>query len=127
MEELKDIRALEPITDINLYLLIVISIFITLIISALLYKLISTIRKKKRDSLRKEVLEKLKSIDLNNPKKAAYGITKYGRFLVQDSQSQEIFQQLLLRVEKYKFKKDVPLFDDETINYYNLFIKSIDE
>jgi hypothetical protein len=38
-----------------------------------------------------------------------------------------MLEQLLPKLEKYKFIKDVPEFDDESIRYYNLFLKSVDE
>ena len=130
MEEnltLRDIRALEPIDDISFYLFIIAIIFVSLIIGALLYKLISTIRERKREDLRKEVLQRLKDIEFDDPKEAAYKITKYARFLATDERSERMLEQLLPKLEKYKFIKNVPEFDDEAIQYYNLFLKSVDE
>ncbi len=130
MEEnltLRDIRALEPIDDISLYLFILAIVFVSLIIGALLYKLISTMRTRKKENLRKEVLQRLKDIEFENPKEAAYKITKYARFLATDERSERMLEQLLPKLEKYKFIKDPPEFDDESINYYNLFLKSVDE
>ncbi len=127
MQELKDIRALEPINDISLYLFVIALVFVSLIIGALLYKLISTIRKRKEETLKTKVLQKLKNIEFNNPKEAAYKITKYGRFLADTPQSEELFEKLLPKLQKYKFIKDVPDFDDEGIKYYQEFLKSVDE
>ena len=130
MEEnltLRDIRALEPIDDISLYLFIIAVVFVSLIIGALLYKLFSTMRARKKEDLRKEVLQRLKDIEFDDPKDAAYKITKYARFLADDERSKRMLEQLLPRLEKYKFIKDVPEFDDESIQYYNLFLKSVDE
>ncbi len=126
MEELKDIRALEPIGDISFYLFIIALVFVSLIIGALLYKLISTIRERKKDTLRKKVLQRLKDIEFDDPKDAAYKITKYGRFLADDERSKKMLEQLLEHLEKYKFTKDVPKLDDDCIWYYNLFLKSVD-
>jgi flagellar biosynthesis/type III secretory pathway M-ring protein FliF/YscJ len=130
MEEnltLRDIRSLEPIDDISLYLFIIAIVFVSLIIGALLYKLFSTMRARKKENLRKEVLQRLKDIEFDDPKDAAYKITKYARFLATDERSQRMLEQLLPKLEKYKFIKDVPEFDDESVNYYNLFLKSVDE
>ena len=127
MEKLKDIRALEPIDDISLYLFVIAIVFVSLIIGALLYALIKGIRKKRAKTLRKEVLAKLKEIEFDNPKEAAYNITKYAHYLADDERSQKMLEQLLPRLEKYKFAKNVPEFDDESIQYYNLFLKSINE
>ena len=130
MEEnltLRDIRALEPIDDISLYLFVIAVIFVSLIIGALLYKLFSTIRARKKENLRKKVLQRLKDVEFDDPKEAAYKITKYARFLATDERSQRMLDQLLPKLEKYKFIKDAPEFDDESIQYYNLFLKSVDE
>jgi len=130
MEEnltLRDIRALEPIDDISLYLFLIATAFVLLIIGALLYKLFSTMRERKKENLRKKVLQKLKDIEFDNPKEAAYKITKYARFLATDERSQRMLEQLLPKLEKYKFIKNPPEFDNESIQYYNLFLKSVDE
>lgn len=125
--DLKDIRALEPINDISFYLFIIAITFVSLIIAALLYKLIFTIVQRKKDNLRKEVLQKLKDIEFDDAKDAAYKITKYARFLATDERRKKMFDQLEQKLKKYKFAKDVPEFDDNSISHYNLFLKSIDE
>jgi mannosyltransferase OCH1-like enzyme len=130
MEEnltLRDIRALEPIDDISLYLFIIAVVFVSLIIGALLYKLFSTLRARKKENIRKEVLQRLKDVEFDDPKEAAYKITKYARFLATDERSERMLEQLLPKLEKYKFIKNVPEFDDEAVQYYNLFLKSVDE
>jgi len=84
-------------------------------------------RARKKEVLRKEVLQRLKDIEFDDPKDASYKITKYARFLADDEQSKRMLEQLLPKLEKYKFIKNVPEFDDESIRYYNLFLKSVDE
>ncbi|MCH9813707.1 MAG: hypothetical protein K0U47_07150 [Epsilonproteobacteria bacterium] len=126
-ENLRDIRALEPIDDISLYLFIIAVTFVVLIIGSLLYALIKGLRKKRAIDLRKKVLQKLKEVEFDDPKDAAYKVSKYARFLAQDERSQKMLEQLLPKLEKYKYAKDVPEFDDESINYYHLFLKSVDE
>ena len=130
MEEnltLKDIRALEPIDDMSLYLFIIAIVFVSLIIGALLYKLFNTLRERKKETLRKKVLQRLKDIEFDDPKEAAYKITKYAQFLATDERSKRMLEQLLPKLEKYKFIKNAPEFDDEAVQYYNLFLKSVDE
>lgn len=126
LEELRDIRALEPIDDISLYLFVIALVFVSLIIGSLLYALYKGIKKKRDKNLRKKVLQKLKDIEFDDPKDAAYKISKYARYLATDERSQRMLEQLLPKLEKYKFIKNAPEFDDDTVNYYNLFLKSID-
>jgi CHASE3 domain sensor protein len=125
--DLRDIRALETIPDISFYLFVIGIVFISLVVGALLYKLYTTLKKKKEENIRKEVLQRLKNIEFDDPKDAAYKITKYARFLATDERSKKMFDQLEPKLDKYKFTKKVPEFDDESIRYYNLFLKSVDE
>ncbi len=127
MEKLKDIRAIEPIDDISFYLFIIALVFVSLIIGALVYMLVKGIRKKRKKGLRKEVLQRLRDIEFSNSKDASYKITKYARFLADDERSLKMLEQLLPHLEKYKFSKNPPQFDDESVRYYNLFLKSVDE
>lgn len=68
-------------------------------------------------------LRRLESIDFENPKKAAYIMTRYGRLLAQEKRQKEIMAQLLPRLERYKYKKDVPPLDSETKRFMKLFIE----
>lgn len=126
-ETLRDIRTLEPIEDISLYLFIIAVVFVLLIIGSLLYLLFSTINRRKKENLRKEVLQRLQNVSFDDPKDAAYKITKYARFLAVDERSERMLEQLLPKLEKYKYIQNPPAFDDESINYYNLFLKSVEE
>jgi len=71
------------------------------------------------------LFRELKSVDFTNSKEAAYKITKYGRELVYDDRSYKIFEELLKKVQKYKYKKEVPLVDEETKKYFKLFLETI--
>lgn len=80
----------------------------------------------RQKDMRKVYVQKLKSINWNNPKQSAYDISKYGRLLAIDTRSKEIFHQLETKLVVYKYKKIVDDADDETMNYYNLFVQVID-
>lgn len=127
MEELRDIRVLEEIPDISLYLFIVAIIFGALVVGSLLYMVYRYLRRKKESDTRKIVIERLKEVDLSDPKSAAYKITKYARYLADDEQSNKYYVQLAEKLQKYKYAKNVPEFDSETINQYQWFLKVLDE
>ncbi len=127
LEQLREIRELEAIPDISFYFFIALVIAILLFAGSLLYMFLQRYRKKRKIKLRKEVLKRLRGIDFSDSKKAAYAITKYGRFLADEERSQKLFVQLLPRLEKYKFTPDPPPFDPEDIKYYDLFTESVDE
>ncbi len=126
MEELRDIRGLEEISDLSFYLFIGASLFVLLIIGILIYLFYKHFKSKKELNIRKEVLERLENVNFDNPKKAAYEITKYGRFLIEDEQSEKIFLELEKKLEKYKFTKEVDPIDKDTLNQYDLFMKMLD-
>jgi cytochrome c biogenesis protein ResB len=127
MQELRDIRALEPIHDISFYLFIALILFVVLIIGSLIYLLYRKKRKRKKEELlREEVLKRLHEIDLDDSKKAAYEMSRYGRFLAQDDRSKKILSQLEERLQAYKFIPNPPALSQEAINYYNLFLEVVD-
>ncbi len=126
MDKLRDIRELEEISDLSFYLFSGALIFVLLIIGLLIFLFYRHFRSKKDQNIRKEVLERLENVNFDNPKKAAYEITKYGRFLVENEQSEKIFLELEKRLEKYKFTKDVSPIDKDTLQQYDLFIKMLD-
>ncbi len=127
IEQLKDIRELEAIPDISFYLFLAALIGVFILILSIFFMILGHYKNKKSEDLHKEVLKRIKSIDFSNSKKAAYKITRYGRFLAKDERSKKLFEQLLERLEKYKYTPNPPKFDDEDIKYYDLFIGSLDE
>ena len=127
MESLKDIRELEPIPDISIYIFIALVVFGLLILGSIIYMIIKSIRAKKKNITRQEVLKRLKNIDFDDPKDAAYKITKYARYLCDDERSQKIFDELESRLERYKFTPNPPPFDEESMRYYGLFLEVVNE
>ncbi|RUM66329.1 MAG: hypothetical protein DSZ06_03395 [Sulfurospirillum sp.] len=127
MDKLKDIRELEPIPDISIYIFIASILFALLVLGSIIYMIYRQKRAKKENLTKKEVLRRLKNIDFDDPKKAAYQITKYARFLSSDERSQKIFAQLEERLNRYKFIPNPPHFDEESKSYYNLFLEVVDE
>lgn len=128
LENLREIRDLEPIPDLSLYFFLGAVAIIMLFVGVLGYTFYKHYRQKHRLDLRKKVLQRLREVDFSDPKKAAYEITRYGRFLATEERSQKLFAQLLPRLEKYKFTPNPPpVFDAEDIKYYDLFVESVDE
>ncbi len=128
LEDLREIRDIVEIPDLSFYFFLGAILIALLFIGSISYMFYRQHRQKHRTDLRKKVLERLRHADLHDPKKAAYQITKYGRYLATEERSQKLFAQLLPRLEKYKFTPDPPaVFDAEDIKYYDLFVESVDE
>ena len=127
LEQLREIRELEAIPDISFYFFIAMVIVALLFVGVLVYMFFQLYRKKRKGHIRKEVLKRLQNVDFSDSKKAAYAITRYGRYLADEERSRKLFAQLLERLEKYKFVPNPPPFDPEDIKYYDLFTESVDE
>ena len=127
IEKLRDIRALETIPDISFYFFIALIIAGILFILAAVVMLVRYYKKKKSRDIRAEVLKRLLAVDFTDSKKAAYQITRYGRYLATEERSQKLFAQLSSKLEKYKFIPNPPTFSKEDIKYYDLFTESVDE
>ena len=125
-EQLRDIKPLLEIPDIGYYFYFEIFILIILLIVLFLifFKYKNLFLKRKEDKNR-EYFKQLKSINWNNSKESAYELTLLGRKLAKDEASIKIYNQLLLLLEPYKYKKEVPLVDEETIDLYYLFLISL--
>ncbi len=128
LEQLREIRDLVPIPDLSFYFFIGAILIGLLFFGAIGYMLYRRFYNRRKADIRKKVLERLRHVDFSDPKKAAYEITKYGRYLATDDRSKKLFEQLLPRLEKYKFTPNPPpVFDAEDIKYYDLFTESVDE
>jgi hypothetical protein len=124
---LKDIKEIAQVNDYSFYIFVVV-LTIAIILGLYLFRFVykKVLRGCKIDC-KKYYLYKLHSVDLSNPKKAAYEITYYGRKLATDKRTKELFFQLKIRLDRYKYKKNINKLDRDTINYYNLYKQVCDE
>jgi len=128
MPQIRDIKPIVDIPDFSIYLALFFAGIILIALIVFLYNLIYKFFHDRKRMLKKAVFKKLKEVDFENPKRAAYDITRYGRYLICDDKSQKIYDELILLLEKYKYKKEI---DDKiarrVIRYYYLFIEAVDE
>ncbi len=120
---IRDIKPLVPIPDISLYLFIALLVVGVSILVAIAVFAWRRWRGGRGVDPRIGWIGRLERIDYGDPKKAAYIMTRYGRLLAEDKRRQEILSQLLPRLERYKYKKDVPPLDEETKRFMKLFIE----
>lgn len=126
MPDLKDIRTLEEIGDNSLILFIIMIAFALLFLGALIFMIRRFLKSKHKDLIRKEVLDRLHHIDFEDPKKAAYKITKYARYLAHDERSKKILHSLEEKLSSYKYIPNPPAFDKDTMGEYALFLEVVD-
>lgn len=122
-----DIKPLLEIHEYSLYYFISIVVGATLILLGVIYLIYRWYKNKNRFNIRAEHYKLLNNIDYTNPKKAAYDITLYGETFKDDSERhQRGYENMLERLQKYKYKKEVDSFDDDTYHYIELFQGLID-
>ena len=126
MEKLRDIKPLVEIPDYSFYLYILVMVVVTLLAALMLFFLIRKLSKKRLNQ-REQILQRLRSLSFDNPKEVAYQMTKYGRYLVKDESSARLYEDLVRKLTKYKYKKYVKPFDDELKKEIKLFLQVYDE
>jgi len=124
--QLRDIKPLLEIPDSSYYfflLFVVVGLLIAIALLIFLWRFISS----RRENLKKRYLKELKSLDWSKTKESAYLATKLGRILAKDRRSKEIYAQLVPMLEPYKYRKEVPMIDSQTLKQYNLLVHILDE
>jgi hypothetical protein len=125
--ELRDIKPLLEIPDDSYTIFVVLALFMGLLIFSLLLILFKKIWLKRKVDMRKVYSQRIKNVDWKHTKQAAYEVTFFGRFLADDPKIEGIYKQLLPMLEPYKYRKNVPALDEETLKQYNLLVHIIDE
>ncbi len=126
MEQLRDIKPLVEIPDFSFYLYIAFIALMTTLAALLVYFLIKLLSRKKREK-REDILAKLRMLDLNNPKEVAYAITKFGKFIVRDEASARLYEDLVRKLTRYKYKREVPPLPEDLKREIKLFLQVHDE
>jgi hypothetical protein len=125
--ELRDIKPLLEIPDDSYTIFIVLALFMGLLIFSLLLILFKKFWSKRKENIRKAHLQRIKNVDWKHTKQAAYEVTFFGRLLADEPRVEEIYNQLVPMLEQYKYRKEVPVIDEKTLNKYNLLVHIIDE
>ncbi len=124
---LHDIKPLVEIPDYSIYYLsalVLVGLVVILVLVIFAWKYWS---QKNRHTIRKSHYKHLQEIDFSHPKMAAYAITKYAYTFSNDGERQsEAYENLLLRLAPYKYKKSVEAIDDEAKGYYDIYLGMID-
>ena len=124
---LHDIKPLMEVPDNSFVLLGGIIIVATLLLSGGLYLLYKFVKSRQTLNLRKVHFDALGKVDFSDPKKAAYAITDHGRIFADDSERlREAYDNLVVRLNRYKYRKSVEAVDEESRSYYKIYLGMID-
>jgi len=124
---LHDIKPLIEIQEYSMYYLIVLCVVVFIAISGLLYLAFHWFKNRNKFNLRKENLKLLNAVEFSDAKAAAYLITSLGITFREDSERHtRAYDDLVMRLEEYKYKKDVENLSDETLHYIEIYIGMLD-
>ncbi len=125
--KIRDIKPLLEVPDHSLYFFIGVIIVSLLVLAGVIYLILKWVKTKNRLNLRRNTYKKLLHVDLSDSKKAAYEITRYGLVFKDDSpRNEEMYFNLIARLERYKYKKDVGPLEYEERSYLELYKGMID-
>ena len=121
-----DIVPLLEVRDYSLYWFILI-ISVVLVSVLLLGKQIKIRKTPRVENKRRMKYEALTRIDMNDAKAAAYAISEQGLFFAQESdETRSLYIRLFERLERYKYAPVVEAMDEETLEFYRLFLQKIE-
>jgi hypothetical protein len=126
-DELRDIKPLLEIPDMSYYLYIGFLTFIGLMLLGVLFFIVKKFWIDRKKDIRKLYFKQLKEVDWSRPKESAYAVTSLGRELLVDERSRDIYRGLVVMLEQYKYRKEVPKVDSQTVKQYNLLVHVLDE
>ena len=125
--ELRDIKPLLEIPDHSYAIFMTLALFMGLLVLSLLFILLRKFWIKRKENMEKVYFKRLKNVNWNRTKEAAYEVTYLGRLFTDEPRVEEIYKQLIPMLEAYKYRKDVPSVDGDTLRQYDLLVHVIDE
>ncbi len=124
---LHDIKPLIEIQEYSLYYFVAIITIISLILFGILYLLYKYLRDRKKYNKRKAHFTVLEALDLNDTKQTAYDLTVYGATFKNDTPRHfKHFDLMVEKLEKYKYKKSVEAFDEDTLRQIETYKGMLD-
>jgi uncharacterized protein HemX len=124
---LHDIKPLMEVPDSSGTLLMLMLLIAVVLGAGTLYLLYRRLRFRQKVNIRKQHYEMLSHVDFSDAKRAAYLITEHGRLFSKDSERLfEAYQNLVERLEPYKYRKTVSPIDNESRSYYKIYLEMID-
>jgi hypothetical protein len=118
---LKPIKPNVPITDWQWFVFLFAISVLIIILSILIYKKFFA---KKPKSVREIRLEKLQNLDFNDSKKTAYEFTRLAKYFLTE-ENEKLYERIVKKLEKYKYKRQVPAIDEDTKKEILEFVKGI--
>ena len=110
--KLHDIKELAVVTDYSVYYFYALIAFGVLVFLLLAYILYRYLKRQKALDEQTQLLNTLKAIDYSDAKHAAYTLTLCGNALQKDLPQTKAYENLLPKLQAFKYKKHVGSFSD---------------
>ena len=124
---LHDIKPLMEVPESSFTFFVVGVVVLSVLVVGSGYLLYQHFKKSKVYNQRKADYKALKKVDFKASKSTAYEITKYGRTFADDSERLfGAYQNLVERLEIYKYRPEVDEIDAESRSYYKIYLEMID-
>ena len=123
IEKLKDIKPNVIIPDNSLVILLSF-IFVLLIIGTLVYLFFKKLKRRKKPTLKEIKLKELKALDFSDDKEVAYKFTT-DAYLFLDDKNKDKYEEIVKKLEPYKYKKDIPAMPKELKSSIKEFIRKL--
>jgi hypothetical protein len=124
---LHDIKPLVEIHEYSIYYFWALILLGVLILAGIIYLVVKYFQAKNAFNIRKEHLKLLNQVNFSDAKQSAYDLTFYGATFAYDTpKHHEMYEEMLDKLEAYKYKKDVKKIDDEVKQYVDLYRGMID-
>ncbi len=124
--KLHDIKPLVEIPDNSIYLFFSLLALAAVAVAVGVWYLLKYMRREKAQNLQKVYLQKLKEIDTEQAKSAAYELTHYGNLLDKDHPQTKAYEMMVKQLESFKYKKQVGSFDSQTRQQIDYFVGLMD-
>ena len=124
---LHDIKPLVEIHEYSLYYFSALVLLALLVLAGVIYLIVKYFQARNTFNIRKEHFKLLNQVDFSDPKRSAYDLTFYGATFEHDTpRHHEMYEEMLDKLEAYKYKKDVGKIDDEVRHFVDLYRGMID-
>nr|WP_321268227.1 hypothetical protein [uncultured Sulfurimonas sp.] len=124
---LHDIKPIVDIEEYSLYYFLGFTLLASVVLFAIIYLIYKYIKSKNTYNKRKEHFKIINSLNFNDTKRTAYAMTTFGLTFKDDSQRhEEMYSNIVKRLETYKYKKEVDKFDSEVLGYIEVYKGMID-
>ena len=124
---LRDIKPLLEIPDHSYYIYLALITVAVLVVMGVIFFLIKTFWLNRQVDIKKIYFKRLESIDWVDSKKSAYDITFLAYHFIDNDRVKEIYEQTIIMLEPYKYRKDVPKVDDETRRQCDFLVHVIED